>query len=267
MLAAMPEVARQGATLHYERSGSGPRLIYCNGSGTTIDAVRPLLDMLSAQYELIAYDHRGMGRSTFDGSPYTMADLAADAAAVLDDAGWDRCLVAGLSFGGMVAQELAVTWPERVERLALLVTSPGGEFASFPLETLADLPLRERADRSLQLSDRRWTPEWVAAHPDDPALAMILAAGTPTTETEEQTAGRLAQLEARSHHDVLDRLHRVTSPTFVGSGRYDDIAPVRNGEAIVERIPNATLHVYEGGHAFILQDPSAWGDLTDFLNG
>ncbi|MFZ4518408.1 MAG: alpha/beta fold hydrolase [Microthrixaceae bacterium] len=263
----MPHVDRPGATLYYERAGSGPPLLYCNGSGTTIDAVRPLLEMLAARYELIAYDHRGMGRSTFDGSPYTMADLAADAAAVLDDAGWDHCNVAGLSFGGMVAQELAVTWPERVERLALLVTSPGGAFPSYPLDTLADLPLKERADRSLQLSDRRWTPEWVAAHPDDPALAMILAAGNPTAETEEQRAGRLAQLEARRHHDVFDRLVLVSAPTFVGSGRYDDIAPVRNGEAIVERIPDATLHVYEGGHAFILQDPSAWRDLTAFLDG
>jgi pimeloyl-ACP methyl ester carboxylesterase len=263
----MPVVERPGASLYYESSGSGPPLLYCNGSGTTLDAVRPLLDMLSAQYELIAYDHRGMGRSSFDGSPYTMADLASDAAAVLDDAGWDRCHVAGLSFGGMVAQELAVTWPERIDRLALLVTSPGGAFASFPLETLADLPLQERAARSLQLADRRWTPDWVAAHPDDPALAMILAAGTPTDETDEQRAGRLAQLEARRHHDVLDRLDRITAPTFVGNGRYDDIAPVRNGEAIAQRVPDATLHVYEGGHACILQDPSAWGDLTAFLDG
>jgi 3-oxoadipate enol-lactonase len=261
----MPEVERPGAVVYYERAGSGPPLLYCNGSGTTLEAVRPLLDILATEFDLVAYDHRGMGRSTFDGTPYTMADLAADAAAVLDDVGRDTTLLAGLSFGGMVAQEVAVTWPERIERLALLCTSPGGEFASYPLDTLADLPLKERADRSLQLSDRRWTPEWVAAHPDDPTLKVLLAAGTPGRETDEQRAGRLAQLEARTHHDVLDRLHLVTAPTWVGSGRYDDIAPVGNGEAIVERIPDATLHVYDGGHAFIFQDPACWPDLSAFL--
>jgi 3-oxoadipate enol-lactonase len=261
----MPEVERPGAVLHYERSGSGPPLLYCNGSGTTMEAVRPLLDILATEFDLVAYDHRGMGHSSFDGSPYTMADLAADAAAVLDDVGRDRSLLAGLSFGGMVAQEFAVTWPDRVERLALLSTSPGGEFASYPLETLADLPLRERGERSLQLSDRRWTPEWVAEHADDPTLRAIMSAATSGEETDEQRAGRLAQLETRRQHDVLDRLHLVTAPTFVGNGRYDDIAPVRNGEAIVERIPDAALHVYDGGHGFLFQDPSAWPELSAFL--
>ena len=74
-----------------------------------------------------------------------MADYAADAAALLDHVGWDTCRVVGVSFGGMVAQELAVTSPERVERLALLCTSPGGASgASYPLHELAALPTDER---------------------------------------------------------------------------------------------------------------------------
>jgi 3-oxoadipate enol-lactonase len=57
----MPTAVCNGVTLHYERAGHGPRLLYCNGSGTTLDSTRPLLDKLSAQFDLLAFDYRGMG--------------------------------------------------------------------------------------------------------------------------------------------------------------------------------------------------------------
>jgi pimeloyl-ACP methyl ester carboxylesterase len=98
---------------------------------------RPLLDRLSAQFDLLAFDYR-MGRSAPVTEPYAMADVAADVAALLDAIGWDRTALAGLSYGGMVAQEFAVVFPDRLDRLALMATSPGGAFASYPLETLAD---------------------------------------------------------------------------------------------------------------------------------
>ena len=108
-----------------------------------------------------------------------MADVAADVAALLDEVGWERTALAGLSFGGMVAQEFAVTFADRIDRLALLATSPGGAFASYPLETLADLPPLERGLRSLNLADRRWTAEWFDAHPEDAALVGTIAAVPP----------------------------------------------------------------------------------------
>ena len=78
---------RTGVALHYECIGEGPRLLYCNGSGTTVDSSRPLLDMLSARFELLAFDYRGMGRSAPVTEPYAMADVAADVAALLDAVG------------------------------------------------------------------------------------------------------------------------------------------------------------------------------------
>ena len=240
--------------LHIERRGTGPRLLYCNGSGATLREVRPLLNLLSQHFDLLAFDYRGMGLSSPVTELYTMADVAADVATVLGDAGWDRTAVVGLSFGGMVAQEFAVTHPERVERLALLCTSPGGAFSSFPLETLADLPAEERLARSLQLADRRGTSEWLTAE-------------APTQETAEQSTGRLLQMQARKGHNVLDRLRNITCPTFVASGRYDDIAPLVNGQAIADRVPGASLHIYNGGHMFMAQDPTAWPEIIAFLNG
>lgn len=240
--------------LHVERRGTGPRLLYCNGSGASLREVRPLLNILSQHFDLLSFDYRGMGLSSPVSEPYTMADVAGDVAQVLDDAGWDRTAMVGLSFGGMVAQEFAVTYPDRVERLALLCTSPGGAFSSFPLETLADLPAEERYARSLQLADRRGTSEWLVPE-------------APAQETAEQATARLLQMQARTGHNVLDRLKNITCPTFVASGRYDDIAPVVNGQAIADRVLGATMHIYNGGHMFMAQDPTAWPQIIAFLTG
>ncbi len=204
-----------------------------------------------------------------------MAQYAADAAAVLDAAGWSSCRVLGISFGGMVAQELAVTWPDRVERLVLACTSPGGAGASsYPLHELADLPDDERAARMVAVTDTRFTPEWLASHPADRAVVDMLtrrraAAGAAgelaPAEAAERRRGELAQLDARRHHDVVDRLERISCPTLVASGRYDGIAPVANGEAIASRVPGAELRLYEGGHTFFLQDAAALPEILDFL--
>src|SRR5690349_17894451 len=167
-----------------------------------------------------------------------MADYAADALALLDHVGWDRTRVVGISFGGMVAQELAVTAPERVERLALLCTSPGGAGgASYPLHELATMPVEEARAKGTQLLDTRFTPEWLATHDGDRGLAEMMAARRSGTKSDEQQRGEAEQLAARSRHDVCDRLGRVTAPTLVACGRYDGIAPPANGEYIASRIP------------------------------
>ena len=261
----MPSALCHGVELYYERLGNGPRLLYCNGSGATLDSVRPLLGMLAARFDVLAFDYRGIGASAPITEPYTMADVGADVAGLLDLVGWDRTALAGWSFGGMVAQEFAVTFPERLDRLALLATSPGGALASYPLDRLVDLPADERAARLLRLADTRWTSEWLSVHPDQSALAAGFALAHNGGETKAQARGRLLQLQARRGHDVLDRLHRVDCPTWVGCGRFDDIAPLVNGRAIVARTPDASLHVYNGGHLFLAQDPAAWPDLAEFL--
>jgi pimeloyl-ACP methyl ester carboxylesterase len=195
--------------------------------------VGPLLDIAAERFDVVAHDQRGLGRTSIPPGPYTMADYAADAAAVLDSVGWEQARVMGISFGGMVAQELAVTWPERVSRLALLCTSPGGAGgASYPLHKLAGLPDEERAAALLGLTDTRYTPEFLAEHPRDQAIAEMMAQRRRGSTDPEVRRGELAQLEARLHHDVTDRLANIDCPTLVACGRYDGIAPVSNGEAI-----------------------------------
>jgi pimeloyl-ACP methyl ester carboxylesterase len=265
----MPTIAVNGIDLYYERRGDGPPLLFVNGSGATLETARPLVDVLAASFDVVAHDQRGLGRTSVPDEPFTMAQYAADAAALLDHVGLDSCRMVGVSFGGMVAQEIAVTWPERFERLGLLCTSPGGEAGhSYPLHELADLPPEERAARGLAILDSRFSPEWLAEHPADRGLVELQAGRMSAPKSDEQVRGEQGQLEARRHHDVGDRLHRIGCPTLVASGRYDGIAPVANGRAIVERIgSNAELRTYEGGHLFFVQDPTALPEITTFLAG
>jgi 3-oxoadipate enol-lactonase len=256
-----------GVDLYWERSGSGAPLVVLNGSGMALEGAAPLVDLFRGPFDLLAFDHRGMGRSSLPAGPYTMADCAADVAALLDAQGWSSCRVVGISFGGMVAQELAVTWPERVDRLALLCTSPGGSGgASYPLHELADLPPDERVRTFAELLDTRFTPEFLAEHPEHRALVDLVAAGQARERTPEQLEGERLQMEARRAHDVCDRLGTVTCPTLVASGRWDGIAPPANGAFIASHVPHAEQRLYDGGHAFFVQDPAALPQIIDFLS-
>jgi 3-oxoadipate enol-lactonase len=256
-----------GVDLYFEHVGTGPRLLFLNGSGATLEVVGPLISMFASRFEVLAHDQRGLGKSGMPDGPYSMADYALDAAALAESIGWDRYRVVGLSFGGMVAQELAVTVPERIERLALLCTSSGGDGGdSYPLHTLGALSPAEQGETWQRIIDTRFTAEWLAEHDADRMLAAILSQRAIAEKTDVVRRGEELQLAARSGHDVYDRLPRIECPTLVAAGRYDGIAPLENCAAIVEQLPRGVLQVYEGGHTFFSQDPRALPDVLAFLS-
>src|SRR4051794_24334891 len=137
----------RGAELYLERAGDGPPVLSISGSGSALsDGMGPAALPLSGAFDVVGWDHPGLGRSTSEDGPLTMSDFAADALAIADSLGWQAFSLFGVSFGGMVAQELAVTAPERVTRLVLACTSPGGAGgSSYPLherpapEVMADI--------------------------------------------------------------------------------------------------------------------------------
>jgi 3-oxoadipate enol-lactonase len=263
----VPEIDAGDLTIYYERRGSGRPLLFLNGSGATLATSGLLIDLFTDRFDVVAHDQRGLGRTSVPSGPYSMADYATDAAAVLDAVGWSSAPVIGVSFGGMVAQELAVTHPDRIKRLALLCTSPGGPSPSYPLHELSSLGEADRTALRTPLLDTRFTAEWLAAHPSDQRLVDMLADRARPTSANGRARGEAEQLRARSRHDVLDRLGAITCPTLVASGRYDGIAPVANGEAIAGRVRNAELRIYDGGHAFFVQDRAALPEILDFLSG
>jgi len=110
----------------WERHGSGPPLLLIQGLGYARWGWEPVVDGLARSFELLLFDNRGIGESDAPPGPYTVVELADDAAQVLDEAGVERAHVLGTSLGGMVAQELALGRPQRVEKLVLVCTTPGG---------------------------------------------------------------------------------------------------------------------------------------------
>ena len=252
-----------GCTFFYDVRGSGQPLLFLNGSGSTIDAVSLLVDYFAKSFTVGIHDQRGLGKTSIPEGPYSMAQYAADAIALADQLGWKSFNVLGISFGGMVAQELAATYPDRVSRMALCCTSPGGDGgSSYPLHELASLDPEVRADRSLILSDTRFNDQWFLDHPED----EMYRRSTVVTSDAEKRRGEMLQLEARRHHDVWDRLSNVTAEVLIASGTFDGIAPPENGRAIASRIATSEIREYLGGHMFFIQDRRALKEIVQFLD-
>jgi 3-oxoadipate enol-lactonase len=278
----MPDATLDSITLYFERAGAGPPLLFIGGTGGDLRQKPGVMEGdLPKHFDVLAFDQRGLGRTDKPPGPYTMADYADDAAALIAHAGWQRCAVMGVSFGGMVAQEIAIRHPACVSRLVLACTSSGGAGgASFPLQTLADLPPEEATLRGLELADVRRDAEWRAENPEGVAKLLAFskareassaagaeaaaAHGDRGVESDAARGARL-QLEARKHHNTWSRLSQIDVPTLLCGGRYDGIAPLSNMQALEERISGSQLEVFEGGHLFLVQDRKAFPRIIDFI--
>ncbi|TIW29564.1 MAG: alpha/beta fold hydrolase, partial [Mesorhizobium sp.] len=162
----MPYCHIRDIDLWFERTGNGAPLLAISGSRGDLRRSPNLLESpLANSFDLLAYDQRGLGRTSKPDKPYLMADFADDAAGLLDIVGWERVRVVGVSFGGMVALELALRYPDRVVRLALCCTSPGGEGgASYPVHLLQRLRPDERARVMVSITDTRCDAGWAEAN-------------------------------------------------------------------------------------------------------
>lgn len=268
----MPFASLRGIDFYYERRGEGPRLLFVNGTGGDLRMKPSFVDgPLAERFEILAHDQRGLGQTAKPDGPYSMADYADDAAALLEYVGWPRAHVLGVSFGGMVAQELALRHPERVDRLVLACTSSGGAGGmSYPLHELAARGPDAYLEAVLELGDTRWRD---GTGGRDAPLFRKIAEFMRTRQRIDgddedpaaKAAGAQRQLEARRRHDTWDRLPGITAPTLVCGGRYDGIAEPANLENLARRIPGATLELFEGGHGFLLEDRRAFARIIEFL--
>jgi pimeloyl-ACP methyl ester carboxylesterase len=241
--------------LWVERHGAGEPLLLLTGFGLSAAVFEPVLPSYAERFEVLAFDPRGSGRSESPRRPTSMVEMAADAARVLDALGISSAHVLGVSMGGMVAQELALRFPERVRGLVLAGTWPGGPLAIRPrVRELAALGSEVRGaaggnGRSwrapLLFSDafRREHPEQVAE------LLELFARHRP------ETRGLAYQLLATVYHDTYARLPSLQAPTLVLHGERDALVPGANARLLAARIPDAELAVVPGGHAFALEQP------------
>jgi 3-oxoadipate enol-lactonase len=195
------------------------------------------LPALTDRFRVIRVDNRGAGHTgDVPGAPYTVETMAADCLAVLDAADVNTAHVVGISMGGLMAQEIALTVPERVRSLCLLATHPGIAHAVMNPEAMAMLGNRgaltpqEAAEASIPFNYAPATPR--ERIEEDWAVRLPLAASN---------SGYLAQLSGTSQWDGYDRLDRVTTPTLVAHGELDALVPPENGRVIADRIPGAEL--------------------------
>ena len=267
----MPRTTVRDIEIEYEvAEGAGARVFFISGTGGDL-RVRPNVfdSPLCDGRMLLAFDQRGLGQTTVPAAQPTMTDYADDAAGLLEALDFEADAIVGVSFGGMVAQELALRHPDRVPALVLCCTSSGGAGgASYPLHELAALPEDARAERHLEISDVRMDAAWRRAHPELVARALergraarAVGAGEPG-----RAEGAAMQLEARRGHDTHDRLRELAMPVLITGGRHDGIAPVSNQEALAAAVPGAELRLYDGGHLFLVQDRSAWPDIGAWID-
>ncbi|MCB2228899.1 MAG: alpha/beta hydrolase [Desulfarculaceae bacterium] len=265
----MPFAKANGIELYYETGGSGPRMLFIGGTAGDLRLKPgPLEWPWSDSFQVLAFDQRGQGQSAKPDDPYSMAMYAEDAFGLMEALEWGPCPVVGYSFGGMVAQELAIRHPERLSALVLCSTTSGGSGgSSYPLHEVFSLPLEQLVARMLEQTDRRHDKAWQEAHPEQWQELVKLTTGRMSLAVQDP-AGALGlerQLEARKHHDTYQRLGGIELPTLVCGGRFDGVADPSAQQAMAEAIPGAKFMSFDGGHQFFLEDPTAFGAMVDFM--
>lgn len=251
--------------LAWDRRGNGAPLLLIHGLGYARWGWEPVLPELAEQFDVILFDNRGIGESDAPPGPYTVAEMAADAVQVLDEAGVARAHVVGTSLGGMIAQELALAYPERVDRLVLACTTPGGQKAH-PMPQVTVALMAEAATLEPAVALRRFVenalaPATVAAHPElvEQIMAHRLA-------TAQQPAAWAAQASAGATFDAYDRLGALAAPTLVQHGDEDVVVDPRNADLLVELLPDARLERVPGGHLFFWEAPEQFvSSVSGFL--
>ncbi len=265
----MPYAETARLKIYYECAGTGPKLVFIGGVGGDLRSQPNILDSrLAEHFSLLAFDQRGTGRTDKPQQEYTMLDYCKDAVTLMDHHHWNRAHIVGVSFGGMVAQELAIAYPQRVNGLVLACTTAGGKGgSSYPLHELADLPADERARKLLGIADLRKNPEWQRENPleTQKLLQQAAADASPFLSEPGGTEGLQRQIQARRYHDTYDRLHRIQTPTLICAGRYDGQAGIQAIKNMHKKIADAKLSQFEGGHGFLGQDPAAFEEICRFL--
>jgi 3-oxoadipate enol-lactonase len=249
-----------GARIAWEAVGDGPPLLLIHGLGYARWGWGPVVAPLAERFRVVSFDNRGIGESDAPPGPYSVADLTADTIAVLDAAEIERAHVIGTSLGGMVAQELALSFPERVDLLVLACTTPGGAGAHPMPDRTVEL-LQEATMLAPEVALHRFVENALATDAPDELVEQIFRV---RLEHPPDPAGWQAQAAAGATFDVFDRLGEISAPTLVLHGTDDGVIDVRNAALLAERIPGARLELFEGGgHLFFWEQPERFARAVE----
>ncbi|MGI8727551.1 MAG: alpha/beta fold hydrolase [Solirubrobacterales bacterium] len=250
-------LTRSRPRLYYERHGSGEPVLCLTGYGLSAAIFEPVLDLYSSEWEAVLYDHRGAGRSEAPPWLASMHQLAADAVRLLDELEIEAAHVYGVSFGSMVAQEVAIRFPDRVRGLVLGGATCGGPRAYQPdARGLGGLGARMLVEAVGSRGPGLLGPALLSEQfrRSEPERTRELL--RPFYAHRARLRGINSHWWASVYHDTYSRLPRITAPTLVMHGELDAMSPLANAELLARRIPDAELAVLAGcGHAYPLEAP------------
>jgi 3-oxoadipate enol-lactonase len=256
----MPFLENLGASVYWDEQGSGAPFLLISGLAWSSNFWHRIRPLLRGRYRTIAFDNRGTGQSSAI-APYSIPQMAADAAAVLNAARVNTAHIFGLGMGGMIAQELALQYPKKVRSLILGGTSPGGPAVVSPEpDVITALKSVEHSDQFLSalnaLSHAEGTPPQRVQ--EDLEMAKKAAASSDVCA---------AQLRAIETWDAGSRLQELNVPTLVIHGAKDRIFPAKNAQLLAAKIPGAKLKlIARAGYLFLTDQPEAsQAALLEFL--
>jgi 3-oxoadipate enol-lactonase len=250
----------------YDVRGRGRPLVLVQGVGIGRWGWQPVVDRLARRFQVITIDNRGIGASDTPPGPFSTRTMVQDVLAVLDHAGIQQASVLGTSLGGMVAQELALAHPERVDRLVLVATLPGGPRSRpMPLGTtylFTAAPFLTDKARLRQFVNNALGPATRRGRPD---IAERLAAAKHASP-QSKTAWR-AQVAAGMLFNPLGRQRDITQPTLVIQGTADRVVDPGNAGVLADLLPNARVELFDGaGHLLYWEQPRRFARVvTGFL--
>jgi pimeloyl-ACP methyl ester carboxylesterase len=257
----MPLARLNGINISYQVEGQGEPLVMIMGFTASRSGLMSQIRFFRKYYRVITFDNRGSGKSDKPPGPYSTRMMADDTVKLMDLLGIEKAHIMGLSMGGMIAQELAINYPQRVMKLVLASTYARQD------ETSGDT--LEQA-KFLQLTPEKKVGAMVGLAFNKPLYRFIfglLARVQTSFRGVSGGVGVSGQSEACLHHNTLERLSSITAPTLVIVGTGDRIIKPVSSEVIAGKIPNAKLVKVEGGsHYFSFEMKNVFNrEVLNFL--
>ena len=261
----MPFAHVNGIDINYELDGEGDQtIVLINGLADELeswDFQMPAL--LEAGYRVLRFDNRGIGKSDAPAGPYTSAMLAADAKGLVDQLGLREFHLMGVSMGGMIAEEYAISYGSDLVSLTLACTYAKPDPFCLSLFAMWGDLARQLSVPFVMRDVALWafTGPFFEERPDDAAEF-----GAAMAQLDMSLEAYLAQLSVIQTHDATDRLGAITVPTMVLAGEEDILIPVRLSRRIADSMPGSTWKTVPGGHACLWESPEHFNSaFIDFL--
>ncbi|QZZ20962.1 alpha/beta fold hydrolase [Leptothermofonsia sichuanensis E412] len=239
----MPKIRVGDLNVNYQIQGTGePLLLIIGLSFSLLDWGTVLPDLLAQHYKVILFDNRDAGETSRSPHPYTIAQMADDAANLLDVLGESKAHIFGVSMGGMIAQHFALNHANKLDKLILGCTAAGGTCSEF-----GDVSGLLTGN----LLDLLFTPAFIQSHQSD--LTTFLQTTSPF---HSQGPALQRQFQAMSTHDTCHLLSKITAPTLVITGDRDPVIPPQNSDLLAQKIPGARqVTITNASHGFCFSHP------------